>query len=343
MPLFFGRLTVSGKVAPGWIQESKHSGASGNMKLLQLKKWLRISEAAQYLSMTCREEVKDTDVLQLVLNRELLLSAYLFESVDALQLKAGNVDFTDLPLDAPSETDLLPELRRLKGLVDLLPVHGGLDAIESIYRQHLGGSATPLQSFSGLLVRDQNDGIYQIQEPINRPIVPEAANELKQEDALYPHRNLVRFSRSYPEAESDAALLSDKAKSATASNWFQAIRSAFRPAPGLPADCLVCISMTNIQSFLTRISGSTDQRRDETIGDLERSSLLKMVLGMAISKYGYQPTALRNLATGENRGSINADLQRIGLSLDADTIRKFLTEANTRFGDDIFTNRNDQS
>lgn len=308
------------------------------MKLLQLKKWLRIFEAAQYLSMTCREEVKDTDVLQLVLNRQLLLSVYLFEPVVALQLKAGNVDFRALPLDMPSEHELLPEPKELKGLVDLIPVHGGVDAIASVYRQHLGGSASPLRSFSGLLVHAEDGGIYQIQVPIDRSIVLEAANEPKQEDApLDRPRSDVLFSRSSPSAEADDDFLRERTKSAPASSWFQAIKSAFRPAAELPADSLVCISMANLQRFLSEISGSTGQKHDDNIGDLERSSLLKMVLGMAISKYGYQPTALRNLATGENKGSINADLQRMGLSLNSDTIRKFLNEANTRFGDDIFT------
>jgi hypothetical protein len=56
-----------------------------------------------------------------------------------------------------------------------------------------------------------------------------------------------------------------------------------------------------------------------------------MVLGMAMSRYGYKPGAPRNPATGENRDSISADLGRPGLTLDADTVRKFIKEAETRF------------
>jgi hypothetical protein len=63
----------------------------------------------------------------------------------------------------------------------------------------------------------------------------------------------------------------------------------------------------------------------------ERDSLLKMVLGMAMSTYDYKPGTERNRATGENKGSISDDLHQRGLTLDADTVRKFIKEAETRF------------
>lgn len=72
----------------------------------------------------------------------------------------------------------------------------------------------------------------------------------------------------------------------------------------------------------------------------ERDSLLKMVLGMAMAAYDYKPGAPRNTVTGKNRGSISAGLQQLGLTLDADTVRKFIKEAETRFKDIIQTRRN---
>jgi len=61
------------------------------------------------------------------------------------------------------------------------------------------------------------------------------------------------------------------------------------------------------------------------------NSLLKMILGMAVSKYEYNPKSRRNKATGENSGSIAADLSRLGLDLECDTIRAHLNEAQARF------------
>ena len=55
----------------------------------------------------------------------------------------------------------------------------------------------------------------------------------------------------------------------------------------------------------------------------EQNSLLKMVAGMAMAYYGWNPDALRNPATAE----IASDLERAGVGLDRDTIRKWLRTA----------------
>lgn len=56
-------------------------------------------------------------------------------------------------------------------------------------------------------------------------------------------------------------------------------------------------------------------------------TLLKLVIGMAMDAYQYDPNAIRNPATGENKGSIKTALELKGIKIDADTIRKHLTEA----------------
>ncbi len=78
--------------------------------------------------------------------------------------------------------------------------------------------------------------------------------------------------------------------------------------------------------------------RDEKIADLEtllasgkrssansreRQSLLKLVIGIAVKGYGYDPKATRTRTVQE----MSSDLQMLGLSLDEDTIRKYLNEA----------------
>ncbi len=68
-----------------------------------------------------------------------------------------------------------------------------------------------------------------------------------------------------------------------------------------------------------------------TLPELERNTMLKVMLGMAIDGYGYDPSASRNPATGNKKGSIRAGLQSIGFDVDEDTIRKYLTEAENLF------------
>ncbi|MDP2804007.1 MAG: hypothetical protein Q8O26_19220 [Phreatobacter sp.] len=55
----------------------------------------------------------------------------------------------------------------------------------------------------------------------------------------------------------------------------------------------------------------------------ERTSVLKLILGMAIGGYGYAPTASRSPVAKDIAG----DLHRLGLTLDEDTVRKYLEEA----------------
>jgi hypothetical protein len=62
---------------------------------------------------------------------------------------------------------------------------------------------------------------------------------------------------------------------------------------------------------------------EQEIGARERDSLLKLVIGMAVAGYVYDPKATRSDKTTE----IANDLARAGVPLDVDTGRKWLKEA----------------
>ena len=59
----------------------------------------------------------------------------------------------------------------------------------------------------------------------------------------------------------------------------------------------------------------------------ERNKMLAVILAMAKDKYDYKPDSNRNVATGEGRGSISAAMDKIGLSVDPQTVREYLKEA----------------
>ena len=61
---------------------------------------------------------------------------------------------------------------------------------------------------------------------------------------------------------------------------------------------------------------------DKPLHPKERVSLLKLVIGMAVTGYGYQLDVERSPKIKE----ISDDLDLIGISLDVDTVRKWLTE-----------------
>ncbi len=60
----------------------------------------------------------------------------------------------------------------------------------------------------------------------------------------------------------------------------------------------------------------------ETLGHKERTSLIKLVIGMAVQGYRFDPAKERNAATGE----IADDLALLGIPLDRGTILKWLNE-----------------
>jgi hypothetical protein len=64
------------------------------------------------------------------------------------------------------------------------------------------------------------------------------------------------------------------------------------------------------------------ERGDELRGK-RRNSALRLILGMALEKYGYDPKALKNQATGKIAG----DLALNDLAVSAETIKDFLDEA----------------
>lgn len=68
---------------------------------------------------------------------------------------------------------------------------------------------------------------------------------------------------------------------------------------------------------------------DQLLSTKERYTFLKMVLGMAIRGYGYDPRAARSPKPKE----IAADLADLGISVDEDTVRPKLQEAFAEFGD----------
>jgi hypothetical protein len=62
---------------------------------------------------------------------------------------------------------------------------------------------------------------------------------------------------------------------------------------------------------------------DKPLTTTERNSMLKMILGMAIVRYKYDPKVLKNDATNK----ITNDLVSLGLEITDDTVRKYLKRA----------------
>ncbi|PCJ99165.1 MAG: hypothetical protein COA45_06925 [Zetaproteobacteria bacterium] len=97
----------------------------------------------------------------------------------------------------------------------------------------------------------------------------------------------------------------------------------------------IFVNLTQFESFLndepigevfgseSKIPDQSLKREEKPLHTKEKETLLKLVIGMAVAGYRYDPKAKRNEATSD----IVNDLEVLGLSMNADTIRKWLKEA----------------
>lgn len=92
-------------------------------------------------------------------------------------------------------------------------------------------------------------------------------------------------------------------------------------------------SRENVSQLLLRTSQLENAQNASPLelGTRARESLLKMILGMAIKKYNFKPAAAKNSATA----NIATHLREIGMPLDEDTIRNYLTEAKGLLSGDV--------
>ncbi|SFO07721.1 hypothetical protein SAMN05216386_2545 [Nitrosospira briensis] len=86
-----------------------------------------------------------------------------------------------------------------------------------------------------------------------------------------------------------------------------------------------CLSEEERKLLLRQAKNNSN--REESLKDSERDSLLKLVIGMAVGAYCYNPAALKNDAVSD----ITKDLEELGISISDDTVRKYLIQAAAKF------------
>jgi hypothetical protein len=79
----------------------------------------------------------------------------------------------------------------------------------------------------------------------------------------------------------------------------------------------------DVPTELVAVAKSDAMSPPDAMSSKARASMLKLILGMAIKKYGYDPKQKKNTATK----AITDDLAENGIILDEDTVRKYLSEA----------------
>ena len=331
-------------------------------KLFNLKEWLTVSETARHLTIVFGEEVNDADVLRLALDGRLRLSVYFVNHAHA---RCGHVVGRDgvvwygpggEPSSEPHELqfpgkekstttlvammmskdigggrflNLQDEISTLSGIWDLPMIGAEYIDVEHAYQNLVGGPPVTLQNLDGVFVEGKDGTICQLQVSFDD-------NEYQDGSLAALEKIKRRISRDGLQGDEAQKLLDkhrEQRKTYLAERRSREKSLDYHPAGGLPEDGVLVVTTEALREFEGAFGDETPaQQESNDLSETERNSLLKMVYGMAVSAYQYSPNSKKNSATGDNKGSIAADLASMGLDLDSDTIRKFIKEAENRFG-----------
>ena len=274
--------------------------------LFKSKEWFSIKETGEYLSIEFNEQIKELDVLRLVLDRWMNLSVYFFNEVRGqIGTAVSREDLIDddfvvmvMPFDdKPSKCLFLTELANdrwlrndlgngigksklqfTEGLWDLELSENGLFEIEHLYQISLNGISIEKESLVGItLTRGEKTLILSQPFYKTRKEAKEAhdkANEIfQQKIAELSEDEQERLKNKWRE-NGRPETIEFKFDFYDESNWY--------PSPSIPNDAVLCIRKSEIVRFIeTQKEPTSDQQtltqRPTPISDQHRENLMQQI------------------------------------------------------------------
>jgi len=314
-------------------------------KLFKLKEWLSIPDAAKHLALVFGEEVTEADVLRFALNGSLTISANFVNGGNARfgrLTPISEAEFEEIPglNDGPpiryyggptffrgnqDETHVLPlekEVVSLRGVFDLPMLGGERHDVEHRFQSLTGGPPVEMHSLDGAFIKAPDGSIGQLQEDMenNRYQAGSMASLAHLESRIAAGKYTLDIAED----------LLNKHKVSRAD--FLSRRKAkpyhdrFYPAGGLPDDCALVVRTRALTDFIA-LANEDEMQASRPQSTRERDSLLKLILGMALGGYGFDPNASKSPTPKE----IADDLATHGISITDDTVRKYLKESARAF------------
>lgn len=318
------------------------------MKLFNLKKWLNIPDAARHLSLLFDEDVTQADVLQLFLDGYLTLSVQLINDtlvrrgrvVDAdteegrvLSSKLANERRQAHPLNFKIDDDqfltLENEKTHITGVWDLAMFGTTRTEIQQRYQELTNGPDLFLGSLDGCFLYDRDDSGYwwQLQDP-----TPHCPHD---DETIEILRRLRHPGLSATEIEkyTETFLKKQQEDEKRHPTLISTLLGVVAPVHVLPESVTLVVRTEALKTF-EETHAAHSPLDQPAKGSLEGKyeSLLKLVYGMSVAAYRYDSRLRRNTATGSKRGSIAYDLDKLGLKIDNDTVRKRVEEGFQVFG-----------
>jgi hypothetical protein len=326
-------------------------------KLFTLKDWLKLPEAAQYLSIQFGEDVSVADVLRLGLDGHLRLSVdfvnhthakggpvigieevtfmkpplFAKKMIDSLPIPeakkkhALEVAIPDaLPLDSVRYVKLGKEIVSLRGVWNLpMPPLGGerLD-LEHEYQQLTGGPAVTLTNFNGTFVEGKDGQMWQLQESWDN-------NEFHSGSKAEREAIELKIAASeLPDEDAKTRLEQHKKdrKKYMDEKFTKPGYNDYYPAGGLPQDSVFVVRTEALKEFeLSLTNGNADTERSTAQkGIAPQSGVYRLLKAMVDLNYGKEMLEDLQQARSKRLSEIKADLEAKGYSFDDTTLRKHL-------------------
>ena len=167
-------------------------------KLLKLKEWLTVPEAARHLSALFEEELGEADVLRLALDGHLMLSIFFVNAVPA---------FSVIWPPQEEETVLQRQIREyffregdlVRGVWDLVMLGGACNYVEAVYQRLINGAVLEPDASTTWL---HQDGTTCFLEPA--PGFPEGSILVVRKTELEKFEK--RFSSLDPQQQTEVAI-----------------------------------------------------------------------------------------------------------------------------------------
>lgn len=268
-------------------------------KLLKLKTWLTLPESAKHLSTAFGEEVTEADVLRLALDHKLTLS----------------VVFADGVLASVCKPVADEDLR----YAEVPPLNGSTP-----HRIPLGGQI--LYHHTGQTLQVQKEVFYLDDDCYDLTM---AGGERADVEQLYwSHVGGAREETT----SIDGVFIS--CGHGHLEKWYQLKdrlpakngEASFYPLGCLPARSMLVVR-TSALIELEQTFAQEEPEHEKPLSTTERNTLLKLLIGMAVGAYRYDPSAAKSSVPKE----IADDLAQAGLSITDDTVRTYLKKAASLF------------
>ena len=146
-------------------------------KLLNLREWLTVPDAARHISNIFKEKVSEADILRLALDEHLKLSVYFVNHAHAIRGKVVSYEKKDkevngalfrkrINIDNDRYLNLEGEVTSIGGVWDLCMIGNERLEVENKYQNLTDGPKVTLIGLDGAFVEDEDGEIYQIQDSL---------------------------------------------------------------------------------------------------------------------------------------------------------------------------------